>query len=168
MKKAPIPADEQRRLDIIKSLDLLNERPEDRLDHITKMAVEKLHTPISTITIIDKDKEIYKSHQGTDVKSGPRDISFCGHTLLEDKIFIIEDTLNDARFKDNPYVLKKPPIRFYAGICLKDKQTNISIGALCIKDYNPRKLTKEEMNLITELGKEAEYELNRESHKINN
>lgn len=165
MKKAPTPEHEEQRLNILRSLDLLNTKNEERFDKITNAAVQKFKVPISTITIIDRNEELYKSRSGIDVDRAPRGTSFCGHTLLARDIFIVEDTLKDERFADNPQVLKTPGIRFYAGVVLRHNKTQTPIGAFCIKDYKPRKLGAEEIDMLFSLAKEAEYELNRETVK---
>lgn len=168
MQKSPLHSEENDRLNIVKTLNILDTKSEERFDNITKNAVEKLNVPISTITIIDEKREWFKSHQGLAAKEGPRDISFCGHALLASDVFIVEDTLKDNRFIDNPYVKANPPIRFYAGISLKHKKTNLPIGVLCVKDYKPRKLSTGEIGTLLELAKEAEYELNIEQVRKSN
>lgn len=160
MKTPPIFDQEEERLHIVNSLNILDTKPEERFDKITKTAIEKLKVPISTITIVDKDREWFKSCQGLDIKEGPREISFCGHALLASDLFVIEDTLKDSRFADNPYVKANPPIRFYAGISLKHIQTGLPIGVFCVKDYKPRQLSLEELDIFMELAKEAQFVLN--------
>jgi hypothetical protein len=102
MQKAPIPADEKERLDAVHRAAILDTAPEERFDKLTKEAVEKLHVPISTVSILDSDREWFKSCVGTDQKEGDRSISFCGHALLAKDIFIVEDTFKDERFANNP------------------------------------------------------------------
>ena len=159
-KKNNVFEEETERLNIVKTLNILDTKPEERFDKITKAATEKLNVPISTITIVDEKREWFKSQQGLNMREGPRDISFCGHALLADDIFIVEDTFKDERFKNNPYVKAEPPIRFYAGVSLKHAETHLPIGVFCIKDYSPRKLSLEELDNFLELAKEAEYQLN--------
>jgi GAF domain-containing protein len=154
---------EEERLKIIKSLEILDTHPEERFDRITKMAIEKFNMPISSITIIDKDREWFKSFKGLSHNESPRDESFCGHALLSKDIFEIVDTLEDQRFEGNPQVKRRQkPIRFYAGINLKHRESGLPVGVLCIKDYKPHKLSKEEIEIFKELAKEAEYEINKE------
>ena len=161
MKKPPIPGNEGDRLKAVKSVGILDTKPEPRFDRITKVACNRLKAPISTISIIDEGREWYKSCQGLDAKEGPRNASFCGHAMLSDFIFIIEDTLKDERFADNPMVVNPPHIRFYAGIALFDRKSRPPIGVLCVKDYRPRKMSPAEIQILMELAKEAEAELNR-------
>lgn len=160
MQKAPLPNNEEERLNILHTLNIFDKGPNQSLESITQTLAEKLNVPISSISIVDKDKELYVASKGLAAKSGPRDISFCGHALLATNVFIVEDTLKDPRFADNPYTKKTPPIRFYAGMSLKHKRTGLPIGALCVKDYKPRKLSLEEISILMELAKEAEYKLN--------
>lgn len=161
MQKAPIPKNEEERLVAVHNLAILDSEPEKRFDDITKEVKEKLNVPISTLTIVDKDREWFKSKQGLDKREGKREVSFCGHALLATEIFIVEDTIKDNRFKDNPMVVGEPYIRFYAGISLRDYQTKQPVGVLCIKDTKPRKLNLEEINILMELADKAEKEINK-------
>lgn len=161
MLPAPIPPDEQARLDVLYKIGIIDTPPEDRFDNITKAAVARFKVMLSTITIIDKDREWYKSRCGiaTPVQ-GPRNISFCGHALESKDIFIIEDTTKDPRFIDNPYVVGPPFVRFYAGVALHDSLTNQPIGVLCIKDNKTRQFSEQDVADFLALGKKAEKELN--------
>jgi GAF domain-containing protein len=160
MELAPIPKNEKERIEALHRLAILDTKPEARFDDITKEVIEKLKVPISTVTIVDEDREWFKASQGLDSKEGKRSISFCGHALLASNIFIIEDTLKDERFKDNPMVIGEPYIRFYAGISLRDYRTHLPVGVLCVKDIKPRILTLEEINILMELANRTEKELN--------
>ena len=160
MKYAPIPPNDEERLKVLHQLNILDTPPEPRFDALTKEAVEKLHVPIAIISIIDKDREWFKSCQGLDTKEGPRNTSFCGHAMLASEMFIVEDTLKDERFKDNPQVMGKPFIRFYAGIALHEALTDYVLGVFCIKDTKPRDLSLSEINTFLDIAKKAEIELN--------
>ena len=118
---------------------------------------------MSSLTILDSDREWFKSYQGLEEKEGDRSISFCGHALLASDIFIVEDTLKDERFLDNPMVIGKPFVRFYAGIALFDRKhkTGLPIGVFCVKDTKPRKFDVEEMSILIDLAIRAEKELNK-------
>ncbi len=131
MKTAPIPADEEQRLAAVHRLAILDTTPEARFDALTKEATEKMHMPMSTLTIVDSNREWFKSCQGTEEMEASRETSFCGHALFAKDMFIIEDTLLDDRFKDNPRVVGKPYIRFYAGIALIDHKTGQPVGLFC-------------------------------------
>lgn len=161
MIKAPIPENEEERLMAVKSLGVLDTKPEERFDRITKSITKKLNVPISLISIIDKDREWYKSCEGLGDKENDRGNSFCGHAMLSSEIFIVEDTLLDERFKDNPNVIGKPFIRFYAGVTLHDRKTHLPVGVLCVKDFKPRKLDLDEVHHLLKAAEEAEVELNK-------
>lgn len=161
MQIAPIPDNESERLDAVHEHAILDTEPEARFDDLTKKAVDQFHVQISTISIIDRDREWYKSCQGVSKRQQGRDISFCGHALLAENIFIIEDTLKDPRFVDNPAVVGAPFIRFYAGIALYDQKTKLPIGVFCIKDIRPRKMSMNDVALLMEFASKAEEELNR-------
>ena len=160
MQTAPIPENEKARLEAVKKLNILDTPPEKRFDYLTKKAIQICKVPIAVISILDEDREWFKSCQGLSSKEGERSISFCGHTILQNEIFIIEDTLNDPRFADNPHVVKEG-IRFYAGVALREKDTHLPVGVFCLKDRKPRKLSPYEISVFLTLAKEAEEELNK-------
>ena len=162
MQSALLPPDEKERLDKVMRLGILDTPPEERFDAITRRAVKDLGVPISTITLIDKDREWYKSCQGVEAREVPRTVSFCAHAMLVKEIFIVEDTLLDDRFKDNPMVVSFPFLRFYAGVALHDKQ-GTAIGVFCVKDTKPRKLTMDDIGKILRLAEQAEKELQKPS-----
>lgn len=160
MKKAPIPETEADRLRAVQGLNILDTPPDERFDNITKQATNRFKVPISTISIIDKDREWYKSCQGLDHQSGRRDISFCGHALLQEDTLILEDTLDDPRFADNPMVVGPPYIRFYAGKSLYEHDSNQPVGVLCIKDHQPRKMSTQDIADFLDLANQAEEQIN--------
>jgi len=161
MQTAPIPQDEKQRLEAVHRIAILDTEPEERFDVLTKEAVEKLKVPISIVSILDSNREWFKSCVGLDQKEGDRSVSFCGHALFAKDIFIIEDTLKDPRFADNPMVTSSPFIRFYAGIALLDYKTNQPIGVFCVKDTKPRAFNMNEINTLINLADRAERELNK-------
>ena len=160
MIQAPIPQDELERIAVVHRMAILDTEPEERFDSITREAIKLLNVPISTITILDSDREWFKSCQGLSDKEGDRAISFCGHALLAKDMFIVEDTLKDARFRDNPMVVNAPYIRFYAGIALLDWKTGQPVGVFCVKDTKPRNLSIGEIGTLSELAERAESEIN--------
>lgn len=157
MKRAPIPKNESARLEALHSLRLLDTPPEEQFDRITRLATRVFKTPISTITLVDEEREWFKSCQGLDAKEGDRAISFCGHAMLADDIFIIPDALKDPRFADNPMVVGEPHIRFYAGVAVKDA-LGYRLGVLCIKDRVPRDLSADERGILKDLAAWVELE----------
>ncbi len=160
MKPAPIPVDEEKRMEAVHRLAILDTKPEARFDALTKEATQKMHMPMSTLTIVDSKREWFKSCQGMDETEGSRETSFCGHALFARDMFIVEDTLLDERFKDNPKVVGSPFIRFYAGIALIDHHTGQPVGVFCVKDIKPRKLSAGDIAILTDLAERAEKELN--------
>jgi GAF domain-containing protein len=161
MMPAPILPNEKERLAAVKELKILNTKREERFDRITKMTLERFNVPISTISILDSDREWYKSCQGLDAREGPRSTSFCGHVISQNYIFVIEDTLLDPRFADNPQVTGKPFVRFYAGMALCNKKNGLTVGVLCIKDTKPRKFSRQDILDLKDLAHLAEEELNK-------
>ena len=161
MLDAPIPDNEKLRMEAVHRMAILDTKPEERFDVLTRTAVEKLHVPISMVSIIDSYREWFKSCAGLNQKEGQRVVSFCGHALLAKNLFVVEDTQLDPRFKDNPMVTNFPFIRFYAGVALYDRKSHQPIGVFCVKDTKPKKLTADEMGTIIDLASQAEEELNK-------
>ncbi len=161
MQNAPIPKNEKARLDALHRLAILDTGPEERFDVLTREAVEKLKVPMSMVSILDSKREWFKSCVGFSKEEGDRAVSFCGHALLAKNIFIIEDTLEDPRFADNPLVVGSPFIRFYAGIALFDHKSRQPIAVFCVEDIKQHKFTLEETAILVDLADRAEKELNK-------
>lgn len=159
MKQAPIPKNEEERLLSLHKLGLLDTKPEERFDRITRTAIKIFNVPISTLTLVDAKREWFKSCVGLPAREGNRAISFCGHALLANNVFVIPDTKKDKRFFDNPMVVGKPFIRFYAGVPLMNADGQ-RIGVFCIKDKKPRKFSKEDKEILKNLASWAELEIN--------
>ena len=160
MIKAPRHPREDERLQAVLNLGILDTPPDPRFDVLTKEAVERLRVPISTVSILDKNREWFRSCQGTLTSEGPREISFCGHALLAPDLFVVRDTLEDVRFKDNPYVIGPPFVRFYAGSALRERMENLPLGVFCVKDIKPRALSLGEIAILLDLAARAEKLLN--------
>ena len=159
MKKAPIPKNELERIASLYALNLLDTPPEERFDRLTKTATQIFHVPISTLTLIDANREWFKSCQGLSKTEGDRAISFCGHALVEDEILVIPDTKKDERFLDNPMVVGYPYIRFYAGVPIISTDGQ-RIGVFCVKDTKPREFSKDDEGILKGLAGWAELEIN--------
>lgn len=141
---AQIPPDEPGRLRDLIETELLDTPHESEFDDIVKLASDICNTPISLITLIDSNRQWFKAQVGVDVEETSRDISFCGHAILQDQLFEVPDTLNDERFYDNPLVTNAPSIRYYAGFPLITNSGN-RLGTLCVIDTIPRKLTESQV-----------------------
>lgn len=161
MQLAPIPVNDKDRVCALEGLKLLDTSNEERFDCLTKEAIKRFSVPISTITLVDREREWFKSVQGLDVTEGPRDISFCGHALLSEVILVINDTLADPRFADNPMVIGEPYIRFYAGKSLFDYESRLPVGVFCIKDHIPRDMSTADIADFLDLADRAEKEVNK-------
>lgn len=158
-QEAAIPKDENERLVSLRRLNILDTPPEERFDRITRLAISLFNVPISTVTLVDSHREWFKSCQGLPVKEGKRAISFCGHAMLAPDSFIIPDAKKDPRFAQNPMVIGKPFIRFYAAVPLKAADGH-RVGAFCLKDYRPRELSLEQIDMLKSLAAWVEIELN--------
>ncbi len=158
MQKPATPHDEKTRLETLRSLKLLDTSPEERFDRLTRLAKRMFGVSISLVSLVDADRQWFKSRQGLDANETPRDISFCGHAILGDDIFMVPDASKDERFADNPLVTESPNIRFYAGCPLR-VMNGSKIGTLCIIDEEPRHLDEEDMALLRDLTEMAEQEL---------
>lgn len=153
-----LPENEEERLRTLRELLILDTPPERRFDLITEYAVTLFKVPIALVSLVDTNRQWFKSKQGLDVTESPRNISFCGHAILENDVFVIHDALLDPRFFDNPFVTGEPHIRFYAGAQLR-MNNGMSVGTLCIIDRVPRQISAEELMQLKELAKVVSMEL---------
>lgn len=148
MIPAPVPANETERLRELYRLELLDTPYEKEFDDIVRIASKICNTPISTITLIDSNRQWFKAKVGTEGNSDPRSITFCGHAIMDDTLMVVPNALDDERFFDNPLVLGDPPnIRYYAGMPLVTK-TGYKIGTLCVIDRVPRNLDKDQLETL--------------------
>ncbi|MGI9287868.1 MAG: sensor domain-containing diguanylate cyclase [Pseudomonadales bacterium] len=158
MKKPDTPVDEETRLKALRSLNILDTMPEERFDRLTRMAKRLFGVPIALVSLVDEDRQWFKSAAGLDATETPRDVSFCGHAILGNETFIVPDASKDDRFADNPLVLDDPDIRFYAGCPLKAGDGS-QIGTLCVIDQKPRSLSEDDLEMLQDLASMAEREL---------
>ena len=150
MTPAPIPADEDARLNALRELLLLDTPPEERYDRLARFAAEQLDMPIALLSLVDGQRQWFKSRVGLDITEGARDISFCGHAIMKNELFVVDDASSDARFADNPMVAGAPHIRFYAGAPLSSPSGH-HIGTLCVIDTVPRTLGAVELSILDAL-----------------
>lgn len=158
MKKPDTPQDEEIRLNTLRSLNILDTPAEERYDRLTRLAKRMFGVPIALVSLVDENRQWFKSCVGLSVSETSREISFCGHAILSNEIFIITDATKDERFADNPLVLKDPKIRFYAGCPLRYLDGS-KLGTLCIIDRNPRTFSEEDLENLKDLAELAEREL---------
>ncbi|WP_025564880.1 sensor domain-containing diguanylate cyclase [Psychromonas sp. SP041] len=158
MIKPDIPKNEAERLHALRTLKILDTSHEERFDRVTRMAKRMFNVSVSLVSLVDEDRQWFKSKQGVDVSETPRDISFCGHAINQEGLFIIPDASKDERFFDNPLVVDEPKIRFYAGYPLKLRH-GINIGTLCLIDPKPKGLNEEDQQLLQDLGAMIEQEI---------
>ena len=157
METPSIPENENLRIHALRTLQILDTDPEERFDRITRMAKRLFGVSISLVSLVDSDRQWFKSKQGLDACETHRDISFCGHAILDNEVFVIENALEDKRFFDNPLVTDAPNIRFYAGCPLKTS-SGFNIGTLCLIDQKTRMMDEEDLQLLKDLGSMVEKE----------
>ena len=158
MIKPELPANEAERLHALRTLQILDTSHEERFDRVTRMAKRMFGVEISLVSLVDEDRQWFKSAQGLDASETSREISFCGHAINQDGLFIIPNAIDDVRFSDNPLVTDAPNIRFYAGYPLKLRQ-GINLGTLCLIDSKPKHLNEEDKQLLNDLGAMIEQEI---------
>jgi len=150
--KTPGPAkDESGRLHALESYGILDTAPEEDLDALTRLTAELLDVPIALVSIVDRDRQWFKSRYGLDVPETPRDVSFCGHVVCDDRALVVGDALSDERFRDNPLVTGDPTVRFYAGLPLRTPDGHV-LGTLCAIDRRPRALSAAQQKQIEVLA----------------
>jgi PAS domain S-box-containing protein len=159
MPAAALPANEAKRLEALRALNLLDTPPEERFDRITRLAARLLNVPMACVVLVDEDREFFKSRYGFDPMDVPRDISFCRHTVAENKQMVVPDAKVDERFANNPYVTEKPFVRFYVGDPIAAVDGSL-VGALCVMDHQPRIPSAEDLAVLHDLALIAQIELN--------
>lgn len=158
MIKPATPVDEATRIGTLRALDILDTAPEERFDRLTRLAKRLFGVPIALVSLVDTNRQWFKSCDGLSATETPREISFCGHAILSDDILVIPDALLDERFCDNPLVVDDPHIRFYAGCPLRAPNGS-RLGTLCLIDREPRMFDADELQPLRDLAHMAEQEL---------
>ncbi|NKB32687.1 MAG: diguanylate cyclase [Pseudomonadales bacterium] len=158
MQEPAIPENEESRLKALRELNVLDTDFENRFDRLTRMAARLFDVPIALVSLVDSDRQWFKSKFGLEARETPRDISFCGHTIIDKEVLIVNNANEDARFADNPLVTADPNIRFYAGCPIQMNADN-RIGTLCIIDNQPREFPAEDVQILKDLAYMVEQEL---------
>lgn len=145
-----IPANETERLQALQLYKILDTGAEKSFDDLTRLAAAICDTPISLVSLIDTNRQWFKSRFGLDETETPRELAFCAYAILSDEILVVEDAQQDPRFCNNALVTGEPRIRFYAGAPLTISE-NINLGTLCVIDTKPRKLTEKQLESLAAL-----------------
>ncbi|MEM9388148.1 MAG: diguanylate cyclase [Pseudomonadota bacterium] len=147
----PIPNNDAARVTALHELQLLDTRADERFDRVTRIASDLLEAPITLVSLVDDDRQWFKSRQGLTVTETPRPVAFAAHTICHKGPLVVPDVLADDRFADNPWVSGTPKVRFYAGVPLKTA-TGMPFGSLCVYDHAPRKLDQNAIERLLDLG----------------
>jgi len=158
MKPPLFPENEAERIKALQELLVLDTEPEERFDNITYYARARFGVEIALVSLVDTDRQWFKSACGLSARQTPRDISFCGHAILADEVLMVQDAQRDERFFDNPLVVGAPFIRFYAGAPLK-LSNGQAVGTLCLIDSRPKRLEPEELEHLQVLAHMVAMEL---------
>ena len=158
MQAAPLPSNEQERLEALYELQLLDTPQEERFDAVARLAATVFNVPIAFVSLIDRHRQWFKAKVGFNLCESSRDHSFCSHAILQDQPLVIPDTAEDPRFADNPFVTEPPFLRFYAGDPLK-AASGANVGTLCIADQKPREFSENDLEVFRQLGALVEREL---------
>jgi len=156
--RGPIPKDEEQRLASLRALRILDTEPEERFDRITRLASALFDAPIALVSLVDENRQWFKSCYGLNVKETSRDAAFCAHVVYNREPMIVPDTFQDKRFADNPLVINEPRIRFYAG-CPLILDDGACIGTLCVIDTRPRALEVSDVACLRDLADLAVQEI---------
>ena len=163
---SPKPTNEKQRLATLRGYEILDTEPEAAFDDLTFLASYVCQTPIALISLIDADRQWFKSKVGVPMSETSRDIAFCAQAILQSDVFIVPDASKDERFAENPLVVAEPRIRFYAGAALMTE--GHALGTLCVIDRVPRTLNPEQLEALRALSRQvqAQFELRRNLKRL--
>ncbi len=154
MKAPRIPKDEANRLKALERYRVMDTPSEDAFDGLTTLVARILDVPIALVSLVDANRQWFKSRYGLDAPETPRDISFCGHAVADQDLLVVPDAFEDERFHDNPLVTGDPRVRFYAGFPLKTPDGHV-LGTLCAIDHNARQISDEQLDTLKILGRQV-------------
>ncbi|MDQ3394716.1 MAG: ATP-binding protein [Bacteroidota bacterium] len=168
MKKPQKPKNEKERLNSLYEYKILDTLPEKDFDDITQIASEICKTPISLVTLIDSERQWFKSHHGLKTNETPREYAFCAHAILNpDELFLVGNSYEDDRFATNPLVEHDPKVVFYAGVPLVNPE-GFPLGTLCVIDNKPNQLSERQIAALKALANQVvkQLELRRKVHQL--
>ena len=149
---APAPATDAARIAALQKYAILDTEPEQAFEDLTLLASYVCKTPIAAISLVDEDRQWFKSKIGLEVSQTPRDIAFCAVAIQQADVMVVPDTFEDGRFRDNPLVVSHPYIRFYAGAPLINED-GYALGTLCVVDRAPRDLASDQKEALQALSR---------------
>ena len=158
MKAARIPENEAERLRALESYRVMDTPPESSFDDLTTLVARILDVPIALVSLVDADRQWFKSRYGLDAPETPRDISFCGHVVAEQELLVVPDAFEDNRFHDNPLVTGDPRVRFYAGVPIRTPDGHI-LGSFCAIDHEARQVSADQLDMLSILGRQVADQL---------
>ena len=158
MKPAPIPTDESDRLSELKALNILDTPREPRFDKLTELVADVFDVPMVFPTLVDSDRQWFKSTCGTNVETTPRSVGFCAHAMLEPEAMVVPNATEDVRFADNPFVSGDFHLRFYAGAPLHGPKGK-AIGALSLVDTEPHEFSAKQIGQLKKFAALVEAEI---------
>jgi two-component system NtrC family sensor kinase len=148
----PMQGNDGARVAALQKYDILDTEPEKAFDDLALLASYVCKTPIAMISLVDEDRQWFKSKVGVSMSETPRDIAFCSVAIQQPDVFVVPDTLQDERFRNNPLVVSDPRIRFYAGAPLISEE-GYALGTLCVVDRTPREFTTEQQEALKALSR---------------
>ncbi len=158
MKAPRIPKDEAERLKALDAYRVMDTAPEAAFDGLTTLVARILDVPIALVSLVDAERQWFKSRYGLEAPETPRDVSFCGHVVAENELLVVPDAFEDERFHDNPLVAGEPRVRFYAGFPLATPEGHV-LGTLCAIDHDPRQFTEDQLDTLRILGRQVADQL---------